>query len=328
MTLNHFISNCRRISARLYSIFLYLFSVKDTPPLFAGFLHDTSRAVYTQPMAVIESSKVEALADALKDKRKIWILTGAGISAASGIPTYRNHKGEWQAANPVQHNEFIKHHSARQRYWARSMVGYKVNQRAQPNATHHALTKLQKHEKVSQIVTQNVDRLHSLAGSHNVIDLHGRIDQVICLDCKNTISRDEYQPRLIAINPNLDEYASKVLPDGDAQIDDFDMSQIRIPECESCGGTLMPDVVFFGGTVPKERVNLAYEKLAESDCCLVIGSSLTVFSGFRFPRWANENKIPLFAINQGQMRGEELFDLIVSDESCEVLLPKLVDQLI
>lgn len=279
-------------------------------------------------MTVTNSSNIEALASALKDKHRIWVLTGAGISAASGIPTYRNHKGEWQAANPVQHNEFISDHSARQRYWARSMVGYKINQSAKPNAAHHALTKLQSSGKVLQIVTQNVDRLHSHAGANNIIDLHGRIDQVVCLDCQKIFTRDAYQPRLVEINPNLDDYASKILPDGDAQIDDYDLTKIQIPACEACGGTLMPDVVFFGGTVPRQRVDEAYQTLSESDCCLVIGSSLKVFSGFRFPRFAHQNNIPLYAVNQGEMRGGEMFDLIVSEESCEELLPKIADKII
>lgn len=271
------------------------------------------------------TTKTDQLIAELKTKRNIWILTGAGLSAASGIPTYRDHKGEWQAGNPIQHNDFINQHESRQSYWARSMVGYKINQRAEPNAAHHAITQLQKLGKTSQIVTQNVDGLHRIAGTQNVVDLHGRIHEVICLDCGSIISRDAYQPRLVTTNTNLDEYASKILPDGDAQIDDFELSTINIPACESCGGTLMPNVVFFGGTVPKQRVDRAFETLSNSDCCLVVGSSLTVFSGFRFPRFAHQNGIPLYAINQGDMRGGELFDLIVSEDSCEVILPKIVD---
>ena len=263
----------------------------------------------------------------LKDKQAIWVLSGAGISAPSGIPTYRDHSGQWKASNPIQHNEFITLKTSRQRYWARSMVGFPTTHLARPNTAHHAITKLQQHGLLSQITTQNVDRLHSTAGAKDVIDLHGRLDQVICLTCKKVSKRADYQPRLIKLNPSLTEYAAKLLPDGDAQVDDFDMSQIRIPPCEACGGVIMPDVVFFGGTVPRPRVEMAFSSLAKADCLLVVGSSLTVYSGFRFPRWAKQNNIPVYAINRGEMRGAELFDLILQD-SCEGALPKIVDAII
>jgi NAD-dependent SIR2 family protein deacetylase len=276
-------------------------------------------------------SKLKQLITHLRSKRNIWILSGAGISAPSGIPTYRDHRGDWQAGDPIQHNDFISKKSARQRYWARSMAGWKLNERAKPNAAHTAVTKLQQNGCVSQIVTQNVDRLHSLADATNVIDLHGRIDQIVCLECKDITTRDNFQPRLVEINPKLERYINtnsvKMLPDGDAHIDDFDMSLVNIPPCENCGGILMPDVVFFGGTVPKKRVETAFDTLAKSDCILVIGSSLTVFSGFRFPRWAHQNNLPLYAINQGEMRGADMFDLIVQ-KSCEDVLPIVTEEIV
>lgn len=267
----------------------------------------------------------------LKNKRKIWILSGAGLSAPSGIPTYRDHKGIWQASSPIQHNEFITEKSSRKRYWARSMAGWILTEHAKPNAAHHAITQLQQHGLLSKIVTQNVDRLHSHAGAKEVIDLHGRIDQVICLDCAEISQRANYQRRLIDVNLTFNDYikriSSQALPDGDANIDDYNTDSINIPPCKKCAGTLMPNVVFFGGAVPKERVNLAFQTLSKADCLLVIGSSLKVFSGFRFPRWAHQNNVPLYAINQGEMRGEEMFDLVVT-ESCEKILPQLVSQLI
>lgn len=272
------------------------------------------------------TDRVIELVRALEDKRAIWILSGAGISAPSGIPTYRDRYGQWKAANPIQHNDFIQQEASRQRYWARSTVGFAMTHLATPNAGHEAVTRLQNNGLASQIVTQNVDRLHSSAGAADVIDLHGRLDQVICLDCGLTSRRADFQPRLVELNPDLTAYAAKLLPDGDAQVDDYDMSQIRIPPCESCGGTIMPDVVFFGGTVPKQRVDVAFKSLAEADCVLVVGSSLTVYSGFRFPRWAHQTGLPLYAINQGEMRGAELFDLILQ-ESCENALPTIADAL-
>ncbi len=211
------------------------------------------------------------------------------------------------------------------------MAGWIVTDHAKPNAAHQSITQLQQHGLLSKIVTQNVDRLHSNAGAKEVIDLHGRIDQIICLDCGEKSKRADYQPRLVESNPYLKVYieriTSKALPDGDANIDDYDTESVNIPPCENCDGTLMPDVVFFGGIVPKQRVELAFKTLAEADCLLVIGSSLKVFSGFRFPRWAHQNNLPLYAINQGEMRGEEMFDLVVS-ESCEEILPEIVNQLI
>jgi len=267
------------------------------------------------------------LVDVLRDKQAIWVLTGAGISAPSGIPTYRDRHGQWKAGNPIQHNDFIHQESSRQRYWARSMVGFAMTHEARPNAAHEAISSLQKHNLLSQITTQNVDRLHSTAGATDVIDLHGRLDQVICLGCITVSKRANYQPRLLELNPDLTEYVARILPDGDAEVDDYDMSQIRIPPCEQCGGVVMPDVVFFGGTVPKQRIEAAFNSLAEADCMLVVGSSLTVYSGFRFPRWAHQNGLPVYAINQGEMRGAEMFDLILQD-SCENALPQVASELI
>ena len=273
-----------------------------------------------------KTHQITDLITELKGKRNIWILSGAGISAPSGIPTYRDHAGQWKAGTPIQHNDFIQQEASRQRYWARSMVGFPTTHLARPNAAHQAITKLQQQGLLSQITTQNVDRLHSAAGAENVIDLHGRLDQVVCLSCKTVSKRADCQPRLIALNSSLTAYAAKLLPDGDAEVDDFDMSEIKIPPCDSCGGVIMPDVVFFGGTVPKPRVETAFSTLEKSDCLLVVGSSLTVYSGFRFPRWANKNKIPVYAINQGEMRGSELFDLILED-SCEAALPTIANEL-
>jgi len=272
------------------------------------------------------SNKLEPFISALQNKSKIWILTGAGISAPSGIPTYRDDKGEWKSANPIQHNDFINHESYRQRYWARSMVGWKLTGKAKPNATHHAITALQNTGKVSQIVTQNVDGLHNIAGTKDVIDLHGRLSEIKCLDCDEISKRAHFQSKLIKNNPELDQYKATIMPDGDANVEDFDMSTISIPTCTNCSGVLMPNVVFFGGLVPKPRVEKAFSTLAESDCILVIGSSLKVFSGFRFPRWAGQNNLPMYAVNQGEMRGQELFDCIV-DEPCEDIMPIIAQEM-
>ena len=266
------------------------------------------------------------LAGALAGRNNLWVLTGAGISAASGFPTYRDHDRNWQHSKPVQHDDFVKHASTRRRYWARSMVGWSRVKNAVPNEGHRALTDLQQSGRVSQVVTQNVDRLHSRAGTRDVLDLHGRLDRVVCLGCGTKRSREDFQVRLAARNPHLLSVKADFLPDGDARIDDDLVKGVEVPGCDDCGGTVMPDLVFFGGQVPRGRVERAYASLARSDGVLVLGSSLSVYSGLRFIKWAFNNRVPLFAINRGTMRGCEMFDHIVS-APCETLLPRLVASL-
>ena len=268
----------------------------------------------------------QILIQLLKDKRRIWVLTGAGVSAPSGIPTYRNDAGEWKQSRPIEHDEFVNRPSSRQRYWARSLVGWKRIAEAEPNAAHHALTQLQDKGLMSALVTQNVDRLHSVAGTRDVIDLHGRLDRVICLDCGFEFDRSEFQDTLAAANPELARYSGEILPDGDARLENFDISRVSVPSCAVCGGTLMPDVVFFGGQIPEERVESAYGTLAQSDCILVLGSSLSVYSGYRFVKWSFENNLPVYGINQGDVRGTELFDHILR-APCQHILPDLVASL-
>lgn len=247
----------------------------------------------------------------LASKRNIFVLTGAGISAESGIPTYRDHQGNWQRSDPIQHLEFLEQTSKRQRYWARSMVGWKHLQAAQPNRTHIGLAKWESIQKISLLVTQNVDGLHQRAGSRKVLDLHGRLSEVRCLGCDAVSSRDEMQTRLETVNPDLANFVAGYLPDGDADIDDYDMSSVKIPTCIGCGGVLKPDVVFFGGAVPKPSVEKAFAALSQSDAVLVIGSSLAVFSGFRFCRKAAETGVPIACINQGKTRADDLFSIKV-----------------
>ncbi len=278
------------------------------------------------PTSTADIECIEELGERLTNKRKIWILTGAGISAPSGIPTYRDHRGNWQHSRPIEHQDFINQLSSRQRYWARSMVGWRHMSNARPNSAHHAITQLQRDQRLSQLITQNVDRLHSIAGTRNVIDLHGRLDQVLCLECGQIISRPDYQTQLEELNAELELYITEVLPDGDAGIEEFDLASVTPSPCRNCNGIMMPRVIFFGGTVPKLVVDECFRSLGESDCVLVIGSSLTVYSGFRFIKWAHDHKLPLYGINQGTMRGAELFDQIVS-ENCEIALPTLVDSL-
>lgn len=252
---------------------------------------------------------LEAMRSFLADKENIFVLTGAGVSAASGIPTYRDHLGNWQRSDPIKHLDFLQKPIQRKRYWARSMVGWKHVCAAQPNSSHCGLAKLEAENRIQTLVTQNVDGLHQLAGSSMVVDLHGRLDKVVCLDCQATSSRADLQQRLEIVNPALVNFVATLLPDGDADIDDYDMNSVVVPNCLQCSGTLKPDVVFFGDNVPKARVQEAMNSLSSSDGMLVVGSSLQVYSGFRFCKAASENSIPIACINQGLTRADNLISI-------------------
>lgn len=250
---------------------------------------------------------------------RLMVLTGAGISAASGIGTYRNASGDWQHSKPIQHQEFIHSHPHRQRYWARSAVGWPPVADAQPNAAHKALAELEKRGQVNLLVTQNVDRLHQQAGHRHVIDLHGRLDQVQCLDCGAVESRTSVQKRLLADNPALENTLAALRPDGDANVDAALSHTVECPTCLQCGGVVMPDVVFFGGTVPKQRVSDAMDALDQADALLVVGSSLMVYSGFRFCRAAEKTGKPIAAINMGVTRADDLLSVKVEQDCAQAL---------
>ncbi|TQV72077.1 NAD-dependent protein deacetylase [Aliikangiella marina] len=246
------------------------------------------------------------LAEILSSQRNVWVITGAGISAASGIPTYRDHGGQWKSATPIQHQEFVADANKRQRYWARSAVGWPTIADAEPNTSHQILAQMEKHNLIHYLVTQNVDGLHQKAGHQQVVDLHGRLDQAFCLNCGKYETRQSIQERLIAENPFLPEVNQQPAPDGDAHLSDEIISQVKAPLCTACGGILKPDVVFFGGTVPKPIVEDASSSLASASLMLVVGSSLTVYSGFRFCKIAEKLEIPIVAINQGATRADDL----------------------
>lgn len=257
---------------------------------------------------------------------RLVVLTGAGISAASGIPTYRDHGGRWQRNEPIQHGEFIHYAEKRRRYWARSAVGWPAVWSARPNSAHTALAKLEKAGFARLLVTQNVDRLHQLAGHQNVIDLHGRLDQAVCLRCGETEAREQIQVRLLDENPVLAQNSIELAPDGDAHVEERLTKNLTEPVCLICGGVLMPDVVFFGGTVPRERVEAVNQTLEQADGLLIIGSSLMVYSGFRFCKTAFELGLTLAAVNQGQTRADELLSFKL-EQDCQTALKTLVNQI-
>ena len=249
----------------------------------------------------------------------IVVITGAGISTASGIPDYRDANGDWKHSQPMQHNDFVSNERSRQRYWARSALGRERFKGARPNAAHNALARLEATGKVSMLITQNVDGLHQSAGSQKVIELHGALDQVVCLACKHRIARDQVQQYLMQNNPFLQQLTAIALPDGDTQFEQTDFSIVDIPQCTHCGGILKPDVVFYGDGVPVERVQSCIEALDRAEALLVVGSSLMVFSGYRFARYAHEKGLPIAAINLGVTRADALLSLKVEADCGEVL---------
>jgi len=257
----------------------------------------------------------------LRSHPRLFVLTGAGCSTASGIPDYRDPAGQWKHARPVQYADFMARHSVRQRYWARSLIGWPRMAAARPNRAHLALTALQRRGQLERLVTQNVDGLHGEAGTEDVIDLHGRIDTVVCMDCRIESSRADWQAEVAALNPGWEGRigATSDRPDGDADLGDADYAGFVVPPCPRCGGIVKPDVVFFGEAVPRERVADARAALARADALLIVGSSLMVFSGFRFARYAAEAGQPVAIVNRGRTRADDLATLKIDGDCGEVL---------
>jgi NAD-dependent SIR2 family protein deacetylase len=256
---------------------------------------------------------------ALLKRGQVLVLTGAGVSTASGIPDYRDETGAWKHPPPIQFREFTGSEARRKRYWARSFLGWSRMQTARPNPSHAALTRLEELGLLSLLVTQNVDRLHQSAGSRKVVDLHGRIDRVVCLQCGESSARESLQAALGELNPAWAERAAVAAPDGDAEPGATDYDGFRVPGCSSCGGVLKPDVVFFGEHVPADRVARAMDALAEARALLVVGSSLMVFSGYRFARAAAQRQLPIAIVNRGRTRADELAALKFDANAGELL---------
>src|SRR5262245_40179238 len=267
------------------------------------------------------SGSVQALIDFVARYPRLYVLTGAGCSTDSGIPDYRDTEGEWKRRAPIMLQAFVGNEAARKRYWARSLAGFRRIQHARPNDAHCALASLERRGQIAQLVTQNVDGLHQAAGSQNVIDLHGRIDTVRCLRCERRRSREELQLELERRNPDFAALADgpAIAPDGDADLEDVAFESFEVPACDACGGLLKPDVVFFGENVPAERVQRAMAAIERSDAMLVVGSSLMVYSGYRFAVAAAEAGKPIAAINLGRTRADDLLTLKVTDRCASAL---------
>ncbi|WP_185816740.1 NAD-dependent protein deacetylase [Xanthomonas sp. SS] len=251
--------------------------------------------------------------------RRLFVLTGAGCSTDSGIPDYRDAAGDWKRAQPVTYQAFMGELATRQRYWARSLVGWPRFGHARPNATHAALAQLEARGQVELLLTQNVDRLHQAAGSAAVIDLHGRLDVVRCMGCERRLPREDFQQQLLQHNPHWATLQAGQAPDGDADLEDVDFAAFAVPACTQCGGVLKPDVVFFGENVPRERVAAAFSHLQQADAMLVLGSSLMVYSGFRFVQAAAKAGVPIAAVNLGRTRGDDLLSLKLAQPCAQAL---------
>jgi NAD-dependent SIR2 family protein deacetylase len=265
------------------------------------------------------------LRDFVDRHERLFVLTGAGCSTNSGIPDYRDTDGNWKRTQPVTFQAFMGEELTRQRYWARSLIGWRRFGQARPNDAHHALARLEQIGKCEVLLTQNVDRLHQAAGSKKVIDLHGRLDLVRCMGCERRIQRDEFQHEIGRLNTGWLDLDAAVAPDGDADLEDVDFASFVVPACEICGGILKPDVVFFGENVPREFVDAALGHLQKADAMLIAGSSLMVYSGFRFVQAAVRAEIPIAAVNLGRTRADEFLSFKVEDR-CEDALAFLLQR--
>jgi NAD-dependent SIR2 family protein deacetylase len=247
---------------------------------------------------------LEAVA-ALMERGDVLVLSGAGLSTESGIPDYRGPTGSLRRSLPMTYQTFVRDPLARQRYWARSQVGWQLIARAEPNDGHRAVAALQARGALSGVVTQNVDGLHQAGGATDVVELHGNLDRVVCLSCFGRSPRLELDDRLRAANASWTAVATAVNPDGDVVLDEAAVSAFRVVDCLGCGGVLKPDVVFFGENVPPAKVRHCYDLVERSRSLLVLGSSLAVMSGLRFVKRAAGLGRPVAIVNQGWTRGDE-----------------------
>lgn len=277
---------------------------------------------FVPKVAPLKTSDVEAIQQFVSSSNQILVITGAGLSTESGIPDYRSEGvGLYSRSSfrPVQHAEFVKFPERRKMYWARNFIGWPIFNSREPNLSHRILSQWEKAGKISWLVTQNVDSLHTKAGSKKVTELHGSSRSVVCLNCKQLIPRETLQDMMELENPFFDEEPAEIAPDGDVILTPDQVKRFNVPPCQSCGGVLKPQVVFFGDNVPRNIVDFVYKKVSESDALLVVGSSLQVFSAFRFVRVAFEEEKPIAIINIGPTRADKIVSLKVNAKLGDIL---------
>ncbi|XP_059105078.1 NAD-dependent protein lipoamidase sirtuin-4, mitochondrial isoform X2 [Peromyscus eremicus] len=282
--------------------------------------------LFVPPSPPVDPEKIKELQRFITLSKKLLVMTGAGVSTESGIPDYRSEKVGLYARTdrrPIQHMDFIRSAPVRQRYWARNFVGWPQFSSHQPNPAHWALSSWEKLGKLHWLVTQNVDALHSKAGNQRLTELHGCMHRVLCLNCGEQTPRRVLQERFQVLNPSWSAEAQGVAPDGDVFLTEEQVRSFRVPSCDRCGGPLKPDVVFFGDTVNPDKVDFVHRRVKEADSLLVVGSSLQVYSGYRFILTAREKKLPIAILNIGPTRSDDLACLKL-DSRCGELLP-LID---
>ncbi|XP_033628206.1 NAD-dependent protein lipoamidase sirtuin-4, mitochondrial-like [Asterias rubens] len=263
----------------------------------------------------VDQNVVEKLQDFVSASKKLFVLTGAGLSTESGIPDYRSEGVGMYArskSRPIQYSDFINFADRRKRYWARNFVGWPKFRSTRPNASHRTLAEWEKAGKVHWLVTQNVDALHSKAYSERVTELHGLSAHIVCLSCGGQTTRDELQERMIEMNPGFSIESEAIAPDGDVILSDEVVKGFNVPSCKDCRGVLKPKLVFFGDNVPRVTVEFVHSRLREADAFLVAGSSLEVYSGYRFALAAKEQKKPIAIVNIGPTRADKLATLKIN----------------
>ncbi|XP_077582237.1 NAD-dependent protein lipoamidase sirtuin-4, mitochondrial [Stigmatopora nigra] len=265
---------------------------------------------------------LQLLQNFISQATRVFAISGAGLSTESGIPDYRSEGVGLYARTdrrPMQHVEFVRSAKSRQRYWARNFLGWPQFSAHKPNAAHRALQHWEGQNKLHWLVTQNVDALHSKAGQKRLTELHGCAHRVLCLCCGCISAREELQRRFVELNPDWRAQTGAAAPDGDVFLEDELALNFRVPACEICGGILKPEVTFFGDTVNKDTVQFVHSKLAESDAVLAVGTSLQVYSGYRFLLAASDRKIPIAIVNIGATRADHLSQLKVRGRCGDVL---------
>lgn len=285
-----------------------------------------STGLFVPPSPPVDPKKVKELQRFITLSKRLLVMTGAGISTESGIPDYRSEKVGLYARTdrkPIQHGDFVRSAPVRQRYWARNFVGWPQFSSHQPNPAHWALSNWERLGKLHWLVTQNVDALHTKAGSRRLTELHGSMHRVLCLDCGKQIPRGVLQEHLEVLNPTWSAEAQGLAPDGDVFLTEEQVQSFQVPSCTRCGGPLKPDVVFFGDTVNPDKVDFVRRRVKEADSVLVVGSSLQVYSSYRFILTAREKQLPIAILNIGPTRSDN-FACLKLDFCCGELLP-LID---